>query len=208
MNRGATKQSGASRNRVDHGHMGDAVLKLATPFTRPDGRLSRPIGKWPGGSLPGLDHRRGCPLLGPTDADLWGAAYARPGACVRRCLDGEFGCEMAGLNFIPRALAVLHSVPLWIFIALAGAGYAVLFVPSFGGVDIAGLRREWGAWFWADAVTFTVFAFVCAGDLVIKELRSRARRWRKWAREQLLQRLRAVVRRSSEDTYHHRGPRA
>jgi len=31
-------------------------------------------------------------------------------------------------------------------------------------------------------VIFTVFALVCAGDLVIKELRSRARRRRKWAR--------------------------
>jgi len=52
---------------------------------------------------------------------------------------------MTDLNFTPRVLAALHSLPLWIFIALAGAGYAVLFVPSFGGVDIPGLRREWGA---------------------------------------------------------------
>ncbi len=43
-----------------------------------------------------------------------------------------------------------NMIALWIFVALAGAGYAALFVPGFGPVDIDAFQKEWGAWSWLD----------------------------------------------------------
>lgn len=69
-----------------------------------------------------------------------------------------------------RLLAVLHSVPLWLFIALALAGYGALFLPTFGGADTVELRRQWATCFWLEAIVSTIFALVCAVDLVVKAL--------------------------------------
>ena len=41
---------------------------------------------------------------------------------------------------------------------LALAGYAVLFVPAFGGIDPAGFRTQWGVWVWIEALTFSILA--------------------------------------------------
>ena len=83
--------------------------------------------------------------------------------------------RMPDYNFIPRLLAVLHSLPLWIFAALAGAGYAALFAPGFGPFAVGAFRKEWAGWFWLDAITFSIFAVVCAIDLVVKNLNSRSK---------------------------------
>jgi hypothetical protein len=69
-----------------------------------------------------------------------------------------------------RLLAVLHSLPLWLFVALAGAGYGALFLPAFGGADIVELRQQWAPYSWLDATIFTIFALTCAADLIAKGL--------------------------------------
>jgi hypothetical protein len=75
---------------------------------------------------------------------------------------------MADYGFVARLLAVLHSLPLWLFVALAAAGYGALFLPAFGGADIVELRQQWAPYFWLDATTFTVFALSCAADLMTR----------------------------------------
>lgn len=62
---------------------------------------------------------------------------------------------------------VLQTPSLWILIGMAGAGYALLFAPPFAGVKLEAFRHDWGPWIWAEAVAFTVLAFVRAVDLVI-----------------------------------------
>jgi hypothetical protein len=78
---------------------------------------------------------------------------------------------MGDYSFVARLLAVLHSLPLWLFVALAAAGYAALFLPAFGGADIVELRQQWALYFWLDATISTVFALTCAADLIAKGLR-------------------------------------
>jgi hypothetical protein len=85
---------------------------------------------------------------------------------------------MTDVKTLPRLLAVLHSLPLWILVGLAAAGYAALFLPAFGGVDLADFRKQWGWLCWLDAVTFTIFSAACAVDLALKSRRARARRRR------------------------------
>jgi hypothetical protein len=82
---------------------------------------------------------------------------------------------MADYGFVARLLAVLHSLPLWLFVALAAAGYGPLFLPAFGGADIVELRQQWAPYFWLDATTFTVFALSCAADLIAKGLSTHVR---------------------------------
>lgn len=59
---------------------------------------------------------------------------------------------------IAPVLTALRSLPLWILIGLALTGYAVLFVPPFGGVDPEAFRREWGIWIWIEAIAFSILA--------------------------------------------------
>jgi len=55
-------------------------------------------------------------------------------------------------------LTALRSLPLWILAGLALTGYAVLFVPPFGGIDPEAFRREWGIWIWIEAIAFSILA--------------------------------------------------
>ena len=57
-------------------------------------------------------------------------------------------------------LSVLRSLPIWLLAGIALAGYAILFAPSFGGVDPTGFRGQWGIWIWAEAVAFSVLTAV------------------------------------------------
>jgi len=90
---------------------------------------------------------------------------------------------MSNLPVLPRLLAVLHSLPLWILVGLAVAGYAALFAPAFGDIDLTALRRDWGAWLWLYAVTFTILSATYSAHLVAKAIRARARRRRRWRTE-------------------------
>lgn len=85
---------------------------------------------------------------------------------------------MSDLPLLPKLLSVLHSVPLWILAGFAVAGYAVIFVPSFGGIDVTEFKKQWGPWCWLDAIFFSVLAVACAIDLYVKYHRARARRRR------------------------------
>lgn len=59
---------------------------------------------------------------------------------------------------VPSFLSALRSLPHWVLVGLALAGYAILFVPSFGGIDIEPFRRQWGSWLWVESITFTILA--------------------------------------------------
>jgi hypothetical protein len=53
-------------------------------------------------------------------------------------------------------LSVLRTLPIWVLAGLALAGYAVLFVPAFGGIDSTGFRAQWGVAIWIEALTFSM----------------------------------------------------
>jgi hypothetical protein len=61
-------------------------------------------------------------------------------------------------------LAVLRTLPVWLLAGLAFAGYAVIFIPGFGGIDPKGFRTEWGVWVWIEAISFSVLTVTRAID--------------------------------------------
>src|SRR5260221_9835975 len=83
---------------------------------------------------------------------------------------------MSDVGVLPRFLSVLHSLPLWILVGLAAAGYAALFVPSFGGADLTSFREKWGWLCWLDAIVFSILSSACAVDLAVKAARSRLKK--------------------------------
>jgi len=84
---------------------------------------------------------------------------------------------MSEIGVVPKILSALHSLPLWIFVSLAVAGFAALLVPSFGGADVIGFHAKWGWLCWLDAVVFSVFSLCCAVDLAVKAVRARRKKW-------------------------------
>lgn len=60
--------------------------------------------------------------------------------------------------------STLRTLPIWFLAAVALAGYAVLFAPSFGGIDPTGFRTEWGVWAWIHALTFSILTVARAID--------------------------------------------
>lgn len=87
---------------------------------------------------------------------------------------------MSDVGMIPRVLSVLHTLPLWILLSLAAAGYATLFLPSFGGADLTPFRERWGWLCWLDAVVFSILSAVYIADLLVKALRARIKRKRRY----------------------------
>ncbi len=87
-------------------------------------------------------------------------------------------------------LSVLRTLPIWLFFGLAIAGYAALFVPAVGGVDLDGFRKEWGVWVWIATNTFLVLAIARSVDAIVAEyrVRSRQRETRRILRFVVLQR--------------------
>jgi hypothetical protein len=61
-------------------------------------------------------------------------------------------------------LAVLRTLPVWLLAGLALAGYGVIFIPGFGGIDPNGFRAEWGVWVWIEAIGFSVLTVTRAID--------------------------------------------
>ena len=72
-------------------------------------------------------------------------------------------------------LSALRSLPLWIILALALAGYAVLFAPPFGPIDIASFRKTWGTLVWIEAISFTALFLVGASQKAIDAFREQRR---------------------------------
>jgi hypothetical protein len=52
----------------------------------------------------------------------------------------------------------LRTLPLWLLIGLALAGYAVIFAPAFGGINPELFRQQWGVWAWIESMTFSILA--------------------------------------------------
>lgn len=76
------------------------------------------------------------------------------------------------MNEIPAAaigslLSTLRTLPIWVLGGLAAAGYALLFVPAFGGIDPAGFRTEWGILVWAEALTFSILTLARGLDATV-----------------------------------------
>ena len=72
-------------------------------------------------------------------------------------------------------LQTLRKLPVWLFAGLAIAGFAALFFPPLGKVDMQALRAEWGVYIWLEAITFTALALTRGIDeLVTRYLAHRA----------------------------------
>jgi hypothetical protein len=89
---------------------------------------------------------------------------------------------MAELGLVARVLSALHSVPLWILIAFAAVGYAGLLAPGFGGIDVSEFKKQWGPFFWLDAVAFTILSMAYTIDLWVKHATARVNRRHRWER--------------------------
>ena len=76
-------------------------------------------------------------------------------------------------NVISSFLSTLRTLPLWLLGGLAIAGYAVLFLPAFGGIDPTGFRTQWGVWIWIGAVTFSILTLTRGLDLAVTGFHAR-----------------------------------
>lgn len=72
-------------------------------------------------------------------------------------------------------LTALRNLPFWILISLALAGYAVLFIPPFGGIDADEFRRQWGVWIWVEAIAFSILAAARSLDAAVGAYGARRR---------------------------------
>jgi len=64
-------------------------------------------------------------------------------------------------------LSVLRTLPVWLLLGFALAGYAIIFAPGFGGIDPKGFRTEWGIWLWIEAIGFSILTVTRAIDASI-----------------------------------------
>jgi hypothetical protein len=65
-------------------------------------------------------------------------------------------------------LSGLRQLPVWLLGGLALAGYAVIFAPSFGGIDPAEFRSQWGVWARIWALTFSALTIARGLDIGVK----------------------------------------
>jgi hypothetical protein len=70
-------------------------------------------------------------------------------------------------------LSTLRTLPIWVLAGLALAGYAVLYLPAFGGIDPTGFRTQWGVWVWIEAVTFSILTLAQGLDVAVAGYRAR-----------------------------------
>ena len=49
-----------------------------------------------------------------------------------------------GAEAVTPFLRTLRSLPIWSLVGLALAGFAVLFIPPFGGINPSSFRASWG----------------------------------------------------------------
>jgi hypothetical protein len=64
-------------------------------------------------------------------------------------------------------LSALRTLPIWVLAGLALAGYAVLFVPAFGGIDPKSFRAQWGVAIWIEALTFSMLTVARALEVAV-----------------------------------------
>jgi hypothetical protein len=77
---------------------------------------------------------------------------------------------------ISNFLATLRTLPLWLLAGLAFVGYAVIFIPGFGGIDPNGFRTQWGVSIWIEAIGFSILTVTRAIDSGISSYLLRQRR--------------------------------
>jgi hypothetical protein len=65
-------------------------------------------------------------------------------------------------------LAALRSLPLKILIGLALAGWAILFVPPLGRVDLEPFRQQWGFWILIGTITSTAVSVAWIVDASVR----------------------------------------
>ena len=59
---------------------------------------------------------------------------------------------------VKEILSTVRKLPVWMLLGLALAGFAILFLPSFGGINLGQFRTQYGVWVWIEAVTFSILA--------------------------------------------------
>jgi hypothetical protein len=70
-----------------------------------------------------------------------------------------------------KILETLRMLPVWMLAGLALVGYAILYLPGFGGINPTLFRTQYGVWIWIIAVSFSILAVARALDAVISALR-------------------------------------
>jgi len=61
-------------------------------------------------------------------------------------------------------LSALTTLPVWLLLGLAVAGWVVLFGPPLGDIDIAAFRHQWGSWVWVEAIAFSILFIARMGE--------------------------------------------
>jgi hypothetical protein len=72
---------------------------------------------------------------------------------------------------ISSVLNALRTLPVWVLGGLAIAGFAVLFMPAFGGIDPAVFRNQWGIWVWIEALTLSILTLARILDASVTSYR-------------------------------------
>ena len=72
---------------------------------------------------------------------------------------------------VSSVLNVLRTLPVWVLGGLALAGFAVLFMPAFGGIDPAAFRAQWGVWVWIEALTLSILTLTRILDASVTSYR-------------------------------------
>jgi hypothetical protein len=85
---------------------------------------------------------------------------------------------MSVVDDASKFLSVLNTIPLWLLSGCAVVGYAALFAPAFGGVDLLEFRRVWGPLLWLDAVSFSILSATYVIEHVARYMRARNKRSR------------------------------
>jgi len=70
-------------------------------------------------------------------------------------------------------LSVLRTLPVWVLAGLAAAGYAILFLPDFAGVQLAPFRAKYGVWIRVATLIFSSLALARAIDSGVSAYRAR-----------------------------------
>lgn len=69
-------------------------------------------------------------------------------------------------------LSALRNLPAWLLGGLAAAGFAVLFVPGFGGIDPQDFLNKWGGTVWFLTITLSILSVARALDSSMQAYRA------------------------------------
>jgi hypothetical protein len=67
-------------------------------------------------------------------------------------------------GIVSQIISILRTLPVWVLAGLAFAGYAILFLPGFAGVNPEPYRAKYGIFIWIEAVSFSILAITRALD--------------------------------------------